>query len=167
MYLKINSHLSRRTLSFGLLMVFLIVSTAISLSYNHSNTDKKQAPKIAKPKSIHIPTPAPTSEMVSGVVKYSFVSSILSSGLTNNELKSLLSLLGDNFDIIKSVNNGDKFSIKTQHDGTNTEYVSAFYYLGSDIEFFAMRGADDNIYNENGYKINKDYVFPLDRKSVV
>ncbi|MEZ9747449.1 peptidoglycan DD-metalloendopeptidase family protein [Vibrio splendidus] len=161
MYLKINSHLSRRTLSFGLLMVFLIVSTAISLSYNHSNTDKKQVPKIAEPKSIHIPTPAPTSEMVSGVVKYSFVSSILSSGLTNNELKSLLSLLGDNFDIIKSVNNGDKFSIKTQHDGTNTEYVSAFYYLGSDIEFFAMRGADDNIYNENGYKINNDYVFPL------
>ncbi|PTQ16813.1 hypothetical protein CWO33_04100 [Vibrio splendidus] len=161
MYLKVNSHLSRRTLSFGLLMVFLIVSIAISLSYNHSNTDKKQSPKIAKPKSIHIPIPAPTSEMVSGVVKYSFVSSILSSGLTNNELKSLLSLLGDNFDIIKSVNNGDKFSIKTQHDGTNTEYVSAFYYLGSDIEFFAMRGADDNIYNENGYKINNDYVFPL------
>ncbi|MEZ9042529.1 MULTISPECIES: peptidoglycan DD-metalloendopeptidase family protein [unclassified Vibrio] len=161
MYLKINSHLSRRTLSFGLLMVFLIVSTAISLSYNHSNTYKKQAPKIAKSKSIHIPTPAPTSEMVSGVVKYSFVSSILSSGLTNNELKSLLSLLGDNFDIIKSVNNGDKFSIKTQHDGTKKEYVSAFYYLGSDIEFFAMRGADDNIYNENGYKINNDYVFPL------
>ncbi|MEZ9126110.1 peptidoglycan DD-metalloendopeptidase family protein [Vibrio splendidus] len=161
MYLKVNSHLSRRTLSFGLLMVFLIVSIAISLSYNHSNTDKKQSPKIAKPKSIHIPIPAPTSEMVSGVVKYSFVSSILSSGLTNNELKSLLSLLGDNFDIIKSVNNGDKFSIKTQHDGTNTEYVSAFYYLGSDIEFFAMRGADDDIYNENGYKINNDYVFPL------
>ncbi|WP_366942660.1 peptidoglycan DD-metalloendopeptidase family protein [uncultured Vibrio sp.] len=163
MYFKTNHHLNLNTLTYGLMTVFLTTAIAVTLGLNHPNTDKKQIIKTTKTSNHLTTTSPPKSEMVSGVVKYSFISSILSSGLTNDELKSLLTLLDDKFDIINSVNNGDKFSIKTQYDGFNTEYVSAFYYLGSDVEFFAMRGADDNIYNENGIKLNSDYVFPLPR----
>ncbi|WKY59655.1 peptidoglycan DD-metalloendopeptidase family protein [Vibrio sp. SNU_ST1] len=161
MYFKRERHLSLNALKSGYLMILVVIPIAIYLIVSHSNTNKKQAPNVTSSENRPTIIPVTTSEMVSGVVEYTFISSVLSSGLTNNELKSLLSLLGDNFDIIKSVNNGDKFSIKTQNNGINQEYVSAFYYLGSDIEFFAMRGADDNIYNENGYKLNNDYVFPL------
>lgn len=150
-----KDHYLTRIFFLTLFLISIVFYAYFSLTTKSSNVEQEKA---VKPQEAE---PVPKSTTVTGAVKYSFISSILSSGLTNNELKSLLSLLGDNFDIIKSVNNGDKFSIKTQHDTTDTEFVSAFYYLGSDIEFFAMRGADDNIYNENGYKINNDYVFPL------
>ncbi|WP_244291704.1 MULTISPECIES: peptidoglycan DD-metalloendopeptidase family protein [Vibrio] len=98
---------------------------------------------------------------MSGQVEYSFISSILSSGVNKNQIKSLLAMLGKDFDIINSVNPGDKFSIKTKYNSYNEEYVSAFYYVGSEIEFFAMRGKDNKIYNEYGELINNEYSFPL------
>mgnify|MGYP001231264422 CR=1 FL=1 len=150
-----KDHYLTRIFFLTLFLISIVFYAYFSLTTKSSNAEQEKAVKTQEVE------PVPKSTTVTGAVKYSFISSILSSGLSNSELKSLLSLLGDNFDIIKSVNNGDKFSIKTQHDTTDTEFVSAFYYMGSDIDFFAMRGTDDNIYIENGYRLNNRYSFPL------
>ncbi|MGF1725573.1 peptidoglycan DD-metalloendopeptidase family protein [Photobacterium nomapromontoriensis] len=104
-------------------------------------------------------------KIITGLINYSFVISMINSGLTKNEIKSLLDLIENKIDIVRSVHKGDTYAIKTKVNRYNEKYISSFYYSGSSIDLFAMSGTNHNIYNEYGQTINKDpyYAFPLDK----
>jgi murein DD-endopeptidase len=107
-----------------------------------------------------------TTKIITGVIDYSFITSIMNSGLSKREIESLLAMIDNQFDIIGSVQNGDKFSIKYAANSNNEKYISSFYYSGSKTDFFALQDDKYNIYNEHGYQLNGApfYASPLDKK---
>lgn len=107
--------------------------------------------------------------ITTGSIDYSFVASLIKSGLSQREIKPLLSLLETHFDIIEDVSNGDKFSVKTKLNKDNERYVSAFYYLGKNKNFFAMIDGSHHAYDEYGNKLNRNpyYGSPLGIEAAV
>ncbi|UUM32444.1 M23 family metallopeptidase [Vibrio japonicus] len=107
--------------------------------------------------------------ITTGNIDYSFVASLMNSGLSQREIKPLLSLIESRFDIIGDVSNGDKFSAKTQFNKNNERYISAFYYSGKNKDFFVMNDGNRHAYDQYGVKLTRKPYFdsPLDVEAVV
>ncbi|WP_440885074.1 peptidoglycan DD-metalloendopeptidase family protein [Vibrio campbellii] len=105
-------------------------------------------------------------KITTGVVDYSFVTSLINAGLSQHEIKSLIKLIENEFNIIGSVRKGDKFSIKTKTNSYNEKYISSFYYSGSKRDFFVINDGNNNAYDEYGNKLIRQpyYAFPLAKK---
>ncbi|MGF1751685.1 peptidoglycan DD-metalloendopeptidase family protein [Vibrio cionasavignyae] len=103
------------------------------------------------------------TKIISGIIDYSFITSVINSGLSQKEIKSLISIIEKHFDIISSVQNGDKFAIKYQTNSDNDRYISSFYYTGRKFDFFILQDENYNTYNRNGYKLSGEpfYTHPL------
>ncbi|EHU9445270.1 peptidoglycan DD-metalloendopeptidase family protein [Vibrio vulnificus] len=107
-----------------------------------------------------------SEKIITGVIDYSFVSSLIKAGLSQHEIRSLIKLIENEFDIIGSVQKGDKFSIKTKINNHNEIYISSFYYSGSKKDFFVISDGNNNAYDEYGNKLIRRhyYAFPLAKK---
>ncbi|EHV5551727.1 peptidoglycan DD-metalloendopeptidase family protein [Vibrio vulnificus] len=107
-----------------------------------------------------------SEKIITGVIDYSFVSSLIKAGLSQHEIMSLIKLIENEFDIIGSVQKGDKFSIKTKINNHNEIYISSFYYSGSKKDFFVISDGNNNAYDEYGNKLIRRpyYAFPLAKK---
>ncbi|HFQ5084465.1 TPA: peptidoglycan DD-metalloendopeptidase family protein [Vibrio vulnificus] len=107
-----------------------------------------------------------SEKITTGVIDYSFVSSLIKAGLSQHEIRSLIKLIENEFDIIGSVQKGDKFSIKTKTNNHNEIYISSFYYSGSKKDFFVISDGNNNAYDEYGNKLIRRpyYAFPLAKK---
>ncbi len=89
-----------------------------------------------------------------GKVDYSFVNSALDTGASSDEIKSLLDLTKSHFDVLSKATKGDEFVFKTDISQQNRSLVRAIYYRQEDREFFAYRGYDERIYNQNGEELD-------------
>lgn len=95
------------------------------------------------------------TQIITGTVRYSFVPSLIDTGLSQAHIKSLLSLIEKDFDIIQSVTNGAQFAIKLKTDRYNEKYISSFYYFDSKSEYFAINNEvnySDNVYQQDIYQ---------------
>ncbi|HDM8172401.1 TPA: peptidoglycan DD-metalloendopeptidase family protein [Vibrio harveyi] len=103
------------------------------------------------------------TKITTGIIDYSFVASLINSGLSPHEIKSLFRLIEDEFNIIGSAQKGDRFSVKIKTNSYNERYISSFYYSGSKRDFFIINDGKDNAYDEYGNKLIQKpyYSFPL------
>ncbi|AIW13539.1 peptidoglycan DD-metalloendopeptidase family protein [Vibrio tubiashii] len=111
-----------------------------------------------------LPRALPKSEsIITGSIDYSFVNSILNSGLSNKEITTLLNLIGDEFDIIGSVKKGDRFAIKLNNNNHNERSIRSFYYNGSESDFFISTNKNNEALNQFGEKVDSKnaYKYPL------
>ncbi|MDF5462868.1 peptidase M23, partial [Vibrio parahaemolyticus] len=100
-----------------------------------------------------------------GVVAYSFVASLLKSGVSQKEINLLLALIKSKFNIIDSIKRGDNFILRTKLNSKNETYISSFYYLGSKTDLFIINDGHGNVFDEHGVSINNQFMFssPFDK----
>ncbi|EPM6351224.1 peptidoglycan DD-metalloendopeptidase family protein [Vibrio alginolyticus] len=100
-----------------------------------------------------------------GVVEYSFVASLLKSGVSQKEINLLLALIKSKFNIIDSIKRGDNFILRTKLNSKNETYISSFYYLGSKTDLFIINDGHGNAFDEHGVSINNQFMFssPFDK----
>lgn len=126
-----------------------LASTAKAVSFFWSDSDDVMfdEPEQSEPLQTN-------QSIFSGQVDYSFVSSILDTGVSSHEIKSLLDLTTEYFNVLNKSSKGDWFAFKTDIDHDNNTIVRAFYYRQNDSEFFVYRGNDNNIYDKDGFQFN-------------
>ncbi|GEM75768.1 M23 family metallopeptidase [Vibrio sagamiensis] len=104
------------------------------------------------------------TKIITGSIRYSFVPSLIDAGLSQAHIKSLLSLIEKDFDIIQSVSNGAQFAIKLKTDRYNEKYISSFYYFDSNNEYFIKdngKESSDNISQQDIYP-QPYFIMPVD-----
>ncbi|MCF6454830.1 peptidoglycan DD-metalloendopeptidase family protein [Vibrio sp. MMG022] len=162
--------------NFALPLVIIALAIVTGVSVTHqllSPTNEIQAivPKVVIHSNIRqiYKTNFRRTTIKTGRIDYSFVTSLINAGLSKKEIKSLLKLIENEFDIIGSVRKGDKFSIKTRTNRYNEKYISSFYYSGSKRDFFVISDGKNNAYDEYGNKLIRKpyYSFPLAKKHKV
>ncbi|WP_039986525.1 peptidoglycan DD-metalloendopeptidase family protein [Vibrio owensii] len=172
--------LRQHTQNIALPLVLIAFVIIAGVSFTHHLLTPEEQPSVAtqKPqavvsnKIIHsniehtYETYFQRTKITTGVIDYSFVTSLINAGLSQREIKSLIKLIENEFDIIGSVRKGDKFSIKTRTNSYNEKYISSFYYSGSKRDFFVINDGDNNAYDEYGNKLIRKpyYSFPLAKK---
>ncbi len=133
----------------ALCLFVLVTSSITSASYFWSSSEPQVSESLSEPKTAKkIPT------VFTGTVEYSFVSSVLDTGVTPTEVKSLLDLTTDHFNVLNQASKGGQFAFKTDMDKKKERFVRAFYYKNSDKEFYAYRGNDNQIYDQDGFQFN-------------
>ncbi|SDH60226.1 murein DD-endopeptidase [Vibrio xiamenensis] len=139
-----------KPVSLSILCLFLLATSAakgMSFFWSESDDAESMAPKQSEPLQ-------EVKSVFSGQVDYSFISSVLDTGVSSNEVKSLLDLTTEYFNVLNKSSKGDWFAFKTDIDTNNQTIVRAFYYRQSDEEFFVYRGYDNNIYDKDGFQFN-------------
>ena len=105
---------------------------------------------------------APSPEIITGKIHYSFITTLIKAGLEQHEITTLISRIENKFDIINQAKKGDKFSIMKDINSDNESYISAFYYQGREKHFFFISQDGDTVYNEYGDSLdNTQYKPPL------
>ncbi|WP_104039872.1 peptidoglycan DD-metalloendopeptidase family protein [Vibrio hyugaensis] len=159
--------------NFALPLVIIALAIITGVSITHQLLSPKEEPQPVVPKVVIHSDIAKIykanfrrTTIKTGRIDYSFVTSLINAGLSQKEIKSLLKLIENEFDIIGSVRKGDKFSIKTKTNRHNEKYISSFYYSGSQKDFFVINDGNNNAYDEYGNKLIRKpyYSFPLDKQ---
>ena len=101
-------------------------------------------------------------EIITGIIHYSFVTTLIQSGLEQHEITTLISKIENKFDIIHQARKGERFSIMRDINSDNKSYISAFYYEGREKHFFFISQDGDTVYDEYGEDLdNTQYKPPL------
>ena len=161
---------SVRTPTATLLTIALLIFISVSLSH-HILTPMDRLPTVKplefKNEGVQAPFEGGTlrQKITIGVVEYSFVASLLKSGISQKEINLLLSLIKSNFNIIDSVKRDDHFILRTKLNSRNETYISSFYYLGSKTDLFIINDGQGNIFDEHGVSIKNKLRFsdPFDK----
>ncbi|HHX8468097.1 TPA: peptidase M23, partial [Vibrio diabolicus] len=110
---------SVRTPTATLLTIALLIFISVSLSH-HILTPMDRLPTVKplefKSEGVQAPFEGGTlrQKITIGVVEYSFVASLLKSGISQKEINLLLALIKSNFNIIDSVKRDDHFILRTK-----------------------------------------------------
>ncbi|HHX8659762.1 TPA: peptidoglycan DD-metalloendopeptidase family protein [Vibrio diabolicus] len=161
---------SVRTPTATLLTIALLIFISVSLSH-HILTPMDRLPTVKplefKNEGVQAPFEGGTlrQKITIGVVEYSFVASLLKSGISQKEVNLLLALIKSNFNIIDSVKRDDHFILRTKLNSRNETYISSFYYLGSKTDLFIINDGQGNIFDEHGVSIKNKLRFsdPFDK----
>ncbi|YCO02297.1 peptidoglycan DD-metalloendopeptidase family protein [Vibrio sp. VNB-15] len=165
--------LKQHAQNFALPLVIIALAIVTGVSVTHQLLSPKNETQAVVPKLLInsnirkiYKTNFRRTTIKTGSIDYSFVTSLINAGLSKKEIKSLLKLIENEFDIIGSVRKGDKFSIKTRTNSYNEKYISSFYYSGSKRDFFVINDGNNNAYDEYGNKLIQQpyYSFPLAKK---
>ncbi|PWF73571.1 peptidase M23 [Vibrio sp. T9] len=155
---------SVRTPTATLLTIALLIFIGVSLSH-HILTPMDRLPTVKplefKNEEVQAPFEVGTlrQKITIGVVEYSFVASLLKSGISQKEINLLLALIKSNFNIIDSVKRDDHFILRTKLNSRNETYISSFYYLGSKTDLFIINDGQGNIFDEHGVSIKNKLRF--------